>query len=178
MRRARGAVEAATVSPLSGQLLAALQRVQAAGAGAEGARAAAAASGAPAPASPVAPNGSSTPAPARPDYLERIAVETRGQVRVVPVAKILYITASGPYAELHTAERTYLIREQMQALEDRLGPERFFRVHRSAIVRVDLIEALTRDASGDYAVQLKGGGVLKVSRSRTDALERRMGLAK
>lgn len=112
-----------------------------------GAGVVAAAPGAPAPAPPVAPNAPATaPAPARPDYLERIAVEMRGQVRVVPVAKILYITASGPYAELHTAERTYVIREQMQALEERLDPERFFRVHRSAIVRVDLIETLTRNA--------------------------------
>ena len=58
------------------------------------------------------------------------------------------------------------------------GPERFFRVHRSAIVRFDLIEGLTRNASGDYTVQLKGGLQLKVSRSRSDELERRMGLAK
>jgi two-component system LytT family response regulator len=66
----------------------------------------------------------------------------------------------------------------MQVLEDRLDPERFFRVHRSAIVRLDLIETLTRNASGDYTVQLKGGLQLKVSRSRSEELERRMGLAK
>ena len=126
-----------------------------------------------------APANPHTPAPAQPtQYLERIAVETRGQVRVVPISKVLYITASGPYAEIHTAERTHLIREQMQVLEERLDPEKFFRVHRSAIVRFDLIESLTRNASGDYVVQLKGGLSLKVSRSRSDELERRMGLAK
>ncbi len=97
---------------------------------------------------------------------------------MVPVAKVLFITASGPYAEIHTAERTFLVREQMQALVERLDPARFFRVHRSAIVRLDLIESLTRNASGDYAVQLRGGGTLKVSRSRSDELERRMGLAR
>lgn len=169
-RRARRAVEYAAVSRLSGQLLAVLQAVQ----GADAVPSAPGAAGAVArPGSPPDP-----PTPARAGYLERIAVESRGQVRVVPVAKVLYITASGPYAELHTAERTYLIREQMQVLEERLDPERFFRVHRSAIVRLDLIESLTRNASGDYAVQLRGGLRLKVSRSRSDELERRMGLAK
>src|SRR5687768_11558917 len=39
-------------------------------------------------------------APAESRYLERIAVESRGQVRVVPIDKIDYITADGPYAEL------------------------------------------------------------------------------
>jgi two-component system LytT family response regulator len=162
-RRARRAVEMTAVSKLSGQLLAALQAV---GGGT-----------APGVASPGVPSAAAA-APSRPEYLERIAVESRGGVRVVPVAKVLYITASGPYAKIHTAERTHLIREQMQVLEERLDPERFFRVHRSAIVRFDLIEGLTRNASGDYTVQLKGGLQLKVSRSRSDELERRMGLVK
>ena len=34
----------------------------------------------------------------KPEYLERISVESRGQVRVVPVDRIDYITADGPYA--------------------------------------------------------------------------------
>lgn len=163
-RRARRAVELGAVSRLSGQLFAALQAVQGGGAPA---------TQEPTAAAPPVPMGAAP----RPEYLERIAVETRGQVRVVPISKVLYITASGPYAELHTAERTHLIREQMQVLEERLDPERFFRVHRSAIVRFDLIESLTRNASGDYTVQLRGGPAMKVSRSRSDELERRMGLA-
>lgn len=167
-RRARRAVELGAVSRLSGQLIAALQAVEGSGGTTHPSE--------PAPPTIATPNPES--APRQGGYLERFAVESRGQVRVVPLSKVLYITASGPYAELHTAERTHLIREQMQVLEDRLDPELFFRVHRSAIVRFDLIEALTRNASGDYTVQLKGGVTLKVSRSRSDELERRMGLAK
>lgn len=109
-------------------------------------------------------------------YLERIAVEMRGQVRVIPVRQIDYITASGPYAELHVGDQVYVIREQMQALEERLDPDRFIRIHRSAIVRIDLIDVLLRSAGGRYAVRLKNGVRLKVSRSRREALERRLGL--
>jgi two-component system, LytTR family, response regulator len=111
-------------------------------------------------------------------FLERIAVEMKGQVRVVPVKTIDYIMASGPYAELHVADKRYVIRERMQALEERLDPSRFFRIHRSAIVRLDLVETLLRNPGGDYAVQLKGGTKLKVSRSRFEALERQMGISK
>jgi two-component system LytT family response regulator len=109
-------------------------------------------------------------------YLERIAVETKGQVRVVPVKQIDYIVASGPYAELYVGEKRYIIRERMQTLEERLDPNRFFRIHRSAIVRLDLVETLLRNPGGDYAVQLKGGVRLKVSRSRFEELEKRMGI--
>jgi two-component system LytT family response regulator len=113
----------------------------------------------------------------RSDYLERIAVEMRGQVRVVPVKQVDYIVASGPYAELHVAEKRYIIRERMQTLEERLDPAKFFRIHRSAIVRLDLIETLIRNPGGDYAVQLRGGVKLKVSRNRYDELAAKMGMA-
>jgi two-component system LytT family response regulator len=109
-------------------------------------------------------------------YLERIAVEMRGKVRVVPVEQIDYITASGPYAELHTGERTHIIRETMQTLEERLDPRQFIRIHRSAIVRLALVDTLLRGAGGDYEVQLKGGLRLPVSRSRREELERRLGV--
>ncbi len=111
-------------------------------------------------------------------YLERIAVEMRGQVRVVPVATIEYIAASGPYAEIHVGDRTYIIRERMQTLEERLDPAHFFRIHRSVIVKLDQIETLLREAGGDYAVQLRCGARLSVSRNRVEPLEKWMGLAK
>ncbi|MDB4882368.1 MAG: response regulator receiver [Gemmatimonadetes bacterium] len=172
-RRARRAVELGAVSRLSGQLMAALQAVE----GIRGAVSVGDSAGAVAAVGAPSPPAIAEALP-RQGYLERFAVESRGQVRVVPLGKVLYITASGPYAEIHTLERTHLIREQMQVLEERLDPEQFFRVHRSAIVRFDLIDGLTRNASGDYTVHLKGGVTLKVSRSRSDELERRMGLAK
>jgi two-component system LytT family response regulator len=111
-------------------------------------------------------------------YLERISVESRGQVRVVPVAKVDYITASGPYAELHAGDRTFAIRERMQTLEERLDPAVFIRVHRSAIVRLDRIDALLRSSGGDYAVRLKDGTELPVSRARRDDLEQRLGVSR
>ncbi|GIV59235.1 LytTR family DNA-binding domain-containing protein [Rhodocaloribacter litoris] len=116
------------------------------------------------------------PRPPRPDYLERIAVDMRGQVRVIPVEEIECITASGTYAELHVGKDRYVIRERMQTLEERLDPARFMRIHRSAIVRLDLVETLFYNPGGDYAVRLKSGKKLSVSRSRRKELEARLGL--
>ena len=110
-------------------------------------------------------------------YLERIPVEMRGKVRVVPVSEIEFIIASGPYADLYSGDRKYVIRESMQNLEDRLDPNVFIRTHRSVIVRIDLIETLHKGAGGDYEVQLKSGRRLRVSRSRLEALEKKLGLS-
>jgi two-component system LytT family response regulator len=120
---------------------------------------------------PAAPTASEAP----PRYLERIAVQMRGKMRVVPVAQIEYVTADGPYAELHVGAHRYVIRESMQNLEEKLDPERFLRIHRSAIVRLDLVDALLRSEGSEYQVQLKGGVRLRVGRSRREALERRLG---
>lgn len=111
-----------------------------------------------------------------PKYLQRITVKSRDQVRVIPVEEIDFISASGNYAELHVADGTYLIRERMQDLEERLAPDQFFRVHRSYIVRLDRIDALLINEGGNYAVKLKDGQRLKVSRSRREELEDRLGI--
>ena len=118
------------------------------------------------------------PVTRRDGHLERIAVESHGQVRVVPVGRIDYITASGPYAELHVGDKTFVIRERMQNLDEKLDPVRFFRIHRSAIVQLDRIETLLHSSGGDYAILLKGGAKLSVSRNRRAELEERLGLGR
>jgi len=149
LKRARRAVELQDVDRLRGQLLAVLQQGVA-------------------PASPSAP--------AAPSYLERVAVESRGKVRVVPVAQIDYILAAGVYAELHVGDRRYIVRESMQTLEERLDPRVFMRIHRSSIVRLELVDLFLRGEGGDYEVQLKSGVKLSVSRSRREAIEQRLGV--
>lgn len=110
------------------------------------------------------------------DYLKRIAVETKGKVRIVSVDDLTHIKADGPYAELHTSESTHLIRERMKTLESRLDPENFFRIHRSTIVKLECIESILQRSGGDHAVQLTDGTRLKVSRSRRDELKNRLGI--
>jgi two-component system, LytTR family, response regulator len=109
-------------------------------------------------------------------YLERIPVESRGKVRFIPVADIDYILASGPYAELVVGDRKHLIREAMQNLENELDPARFFRIHRSAIVQLDRVDALLKAPGGDCDVQLRNGVKIKIARSRREELEKRLAM--
>jgi two-component system LytT family response regulator len=113
---------------------------------------------------------------AGPRSVERIPVESRGKVRFIPVSEIDYILASGPYAELVVADRTHLIRESMQNLENQLDPGRFFRIHRSAIVQLDRVDALLKSPNGDCDVQLRNGVKIRVARSRREELEERLAM--
>jgi two-component system, LytTR family, response regulator len=119
---------------------------------------------------------SSPASTSEPRYLDRIGVETKGKVHFIPVRDIDYIAASGPYAELVVAGRKHVIREAMQTLEDRLDPNRFMRVHRSAIVQFDRIDSLLRGPGGDYEIQLKDGTKLRVSRGKREELAERLGV--
>lgn len=113
--------------------------------------------------------------PGASSYLKRIAVQKRGRLRVVPVDEVDRIVANGVYAELHAGQETHLVRTSLTTLEERLDPEVFFRIHRSAIVRVDEIQMLLREGGGSYLVQLKDGTTLPVGRSRREELELRLG---
>lgn len=108
-------------------------------------------------------------------YLKRIAVQGRGRMRVVPVSDIEHILANGVYAELHAGRESHLVRTSLSTLETHLDPEHFFRIHRSAIVRLDEIEVLIREGGGSCLVQLRSGAKLPVSRSRREELEARLG---
>lgn len=113
-------------------------------------------------------------APARP-YLDRIMVRLARNISFVRVEEVDWIEAADYYAKLHVAKRAHLIRETMQELEKKLDPERFVRVHRSAIVNVDRIQTLQPYFRGGHVILLRDGTRLSLSRSRRAALEQALG---
>jgi DNA-binding LytR/AlgR family response regulator len=88
-----------------------------------------------------------------------------GDARVrVPVELIERLEADGDYVKLHVGQRVRLMRARLGDLADRLDPSRFVRVHRSEIVRHDLIAAIRRHESGRTFAVLSGGREVPVSR--------------
>jgi two-component system LytT family response regulator len=88
-----------------------------------------------------------------------------GDARVrVPVDMIERLEADGDYVRLHIGQRARLMRARLGDLADRLDPARFVRIHRSEIVRHDLIAAIRRHDSGRTFAVLAGGREVPVSR--------------
>ena len=73
---------------------------------------------------------------------------------------------------IHAGGKTHIIRETMKALQQRLDPSRFQRVHRSAIVNVQKVKELHPHSNGEYFLVLEGGQELKLSRSYKDVVAR------
>lgn len=103
--------------------------------------------------------------PSGTEYVTRLAVKNQGRVYFVNVDEIQWIEADGKYVHLHTMEATHLLRMSMQGLEEKLDPERFARIHRSTIVNLDAVSELQPMFHGDYAVMLRNGKELTLSRS-------------
>jgi two-component system, LytTR family, response regulator len=104
--------------------------------------------------------------------LRRFLVKTPGGAYAVRVEDVEAIESADHYVELRTAGRAHLIREPLSAIERRLDPSRFVRIHRSAIVNVDRIAGLRTGLHGEFAVVLASGRRLRCSRTYAATLLR------
>ena len=96
-----------------------------------------------------------------------IAVPSEQGEVLIDAAEIDWIEAEDYHAEIHAGGKLYRVRQALSALEARLDPAGFVRVHRSAIVRLDEVrEWKTGDARGEVIVVLRDGKALPVSRRR------------
>jgi two-component system, LytTR family, response regulator len=102
--------------------------------------------------------------------LHRFVVKDRGRYRLVRTEEVEWIEAAGNYAEIHTRGGVHLVRVTIAALESRLDRERFARIHRSTIVRIDRIREIVPEWHGDCQVILDSGATIKMSRSYRDRL--------
>jgi len=110
-----------------------------------------------------------------PGQPQRLALEHRGRKVIVPLEEVTWLGAEGAYVEVHAGDRSYLLRERLGALDERLPAGSFCRIHRSVIVRLDRIAALEPRGRGDWTAYLDDGTELPVSRTRRQELEHRLG---
>jgi two-component system LytT family response regulator len=107
-------------------------------------------------------------------YLDRLMVKSGGRVFFIKVDEIDWIEAAGNYVRLHVGKDALLVRESMAAMEEKLDPAQFARMHRSTIVNLDRIKEMQPWFTGEYTVLLRDGTQLKLSRWYRDKLEERM----
>ena len=104
--------------------------------------------------------------------MDRLAIKDKGRIVVVRVAEIDWIEAAGDYVSIHVGGKTWLMRETIAAVELRLALSGFVRIHRSVLVNVDRVAELQPQDKGEYAVLLRDGTELKLSRSYHASVER------
>jgi len=103
-------------------------------------------------------------------FARRLAVRAEGKVYLIRSEDVDWIDVDGNYVRLHTRTGAHPMRETLAALEARLDPEMFVRIHRSAIVHIDRIASMEPYFHGEYVVTMRDGTKLTASRSYADRL--------
>jgi len=98
-------------------------------------------------------------------HLERLVIKSGGRIFFLKMEEVDWIEAAGNYLRLHVGAETHLLRETMNALEGRIDPSRFLRIHRSTIVNIERIREIQPAFHGDFVVILRDGTQLALSRS-------------
>ena len=99
------------------------------------------------------------------EWLEEFWVPHRSEVIRIAAASIDRIDAERDYMRLHTGARSFLLHQTITELERRLDPAIFIRLHRSTIVRRNLITKLRHDGLGNWYACLDGGSEVRIGRS-------------
>jgi two-component system LytT family response regulator len=98
-------------------------------------------------------------------HLDRLVMKDERKIWFVPVNTIDWIEADGKYVLVHIGKDAHLMRESLTALETKLDPKKFTRIHRSSIVNIERIKELQPWFHGDYRILLNNGKELILSRT-------------
>jgi two-component system LytT family response regulator len=110
------------------------------------------------------PAATEAAAPTR--YARRFLVEKQETAVFVATEAIAWFEAARNYVLLHTRRETFIMRSTLDAVRDRLDPEQFARVNRSAIVNVDAIQELQPWTNGEYRIILKDAAATELMWTR------------
>jgi two-component system LytT family response regulator len=109
------------------------------------------------------------------EYLERLPVAENDRILLVKTREIDWIEAEGNYCRLHVGQRSYEIRATLTALDRKLNPRDFARIHRSTIVNVHRIREIQPWFHGYHLVLLENGQELRMSRYK-DTVAKQLGI--
>src|SRR5216683_6503998 len=85
----------------------------------------------------------------------RLIIKAGGRVVFLDTDEIDWVEAAANYVKLHVGKESYVLREGIGRISERLDPNQFVRIHRSAIANVRKIKELQPCNSGEYIVVLK-----------------------
>jgi len=95
----------------------------------------------------------------------KIAIKTKGRILFVDPADVVTIEAQGNYVLLQRASGSYLLRESISTMAEKLKPYGFIRIHRSVLVNSSFVEEIQPWTTGEYVLRIKGGREYTVSRT-------------
>ncbi len=112
----------------------------------------------------------------QPDERNRIVVKNGSDIRIVPMADVMYIEAYDDYVKIFTKNTYYLKKKTMNYYEQVLDSSQFFRTHRSFIINLQELTKIEPLEKNTYVVLLKNGKKIPLSRTGYSKLKETLGV--
>jgi two-component system LytT family response regulator len=101
----------------------------------------------------------------------RIAIKAKGRILFINLGDVVAVQAEGNYVLLQRESDSYLLRESISMVAEKLEPYGFIRIHRSALVNASFVEEIKPYTMGKYALRVKGGKEYAVTRAYKNNLK-------
>ena len=100
----------------------------------------------------------------------KLLIRDSGVIKVIPFDDIDWVDAAGDYMCVHALGETHIVRSTLRELMGRLDDKSFARIHRSTIVNIERVVAITPLQKGGSLLHLAEGQTLKVSRNYRESI--------
>lgn len=101
-----------------------------------------------------------------------ISAKTRRGIELIPLSEVRFFQADHKYVTVRHDKGEVLIDDTLRELETEFG-DKLVRIHRNALIMMDHLDGLERDATGHYQVRMRGiDEKLDVSRRHISGLRR------
>lgn len=101
---------------------------------------------------------------AKPQSL-RVAIKVRGRILFINLGDVIAVQAKGKCVLLQRKASSYLLRESISVVAERLETHGFIRIHRSVLVNTLFVEEIRPRSTGEYCLRVEGGKEYTVTRT-------------
>lgn len=108
--------------------------------------------------------------------ISKIPVKQGNKTVLIDPPDILYIIASGYYAEIYTSDGKFVLRESLNNLEEQLQGGNFYRIHRSTIVNVNHVKEIVHSDYSEVDARMKDNKLLHISKSNKKEFLEKLGI--
>jgi two-component system LytT family response regulator len=105
-----------------------------------------------------------TGAPAQ-QISSKIAIKNNGRILFIDPRELIVVQAEGNYVLLQQETGSYLLRESISTIAEKLKPYGFVRIHRSVLINASYVKEIRPCSTGEYELRLKSGKEYTVTRT-------------
>lgn len=109
-------------------------------------------------------------------FKNKLPIKTGKTVSFISISTIKYICASGSYIDIHTSQKTHVLRSSLRGIISEMDAASFIRIHRSTIINLEFISKIINSSYGEVDVKMNDNKQFRVSKSYKKEFQKMVGV--